>query len=74
MASLYLDEDEIVGVTGKKRPSAQHRALNEMGLTHKIRPDGSILLSRSHYEAQLGGDSPTPKKKKPGPNWDAMNA
>lgn len=72
MAAIFLDEDEIQAVTHKKRPSAQHRVLNEMGVTHKVRPDGSIIVLRSHIEQQLGGSVAGSKKKDPVPNWEAM--
>lgn len=72
---LFLTVDEIINLTGKKRRPSQVIALRFMGIDHKIRPDGSLLISRSHVEKLLDGDSRIPRiKERIEPNWDAINA
>lgn len=44
--SLVLTDAEIRAVTRKQRPSAQVRVLRAMGIAHRIRPDGSVLVLR----------------------------
>jgi hypothetical protein len=58
---------EISQLTGKKRPSAQMRALRFMAIDHKRRPDGSVVVLRS----QLGVAYPSnPPTKRTEPNWN----
>ncbi|GIZ54047.1 DUF4224 domain-containing protein [Noviherbaspirillum aridicola] len=70
----FLDRDEIAALTGKRRRSSQREVLNALGITHKVRPDGSILILWAHVTQVLGGEAA--KGRAPGiePNWDAMNA
>lgn len=71
---MFLTADELRELTGKARPSAQLRALRSMGIEHKVRPDGSLAVSRSHVESLLGGaagDKVTAPKQ---PNWSALDA
>lgn len=72
MAALFLDDTEIADLTHKRRPKAQGEVLNSLGITHKVRPDGSLIVLRSHVERQLGGEVATPSKKDPVPNWGAI--
>jgi len=53
--SIFLTRDELKGVTGRTQRAAQIRALCDMGIDFKIRPDGSPLVSRLAYERALGG-------------------
>lgn len=73
MAAVFLNEEEIELLTEKKRHSTQQKILNALGVTHKVRPNGSLVVLRSHVERVLGGHVPTPVKKEPEPNWDALN-
>jgi hypothetical protein len=46
-----------------------------MGIVHKIRPDGSIVILRDHITKVFGGDLDTLRRKVPKPvepNWSAM--
>jgi hypothetical protein len=64
---LCLTDAEISQLTGKKRPSAQMRALRFMAIDHKRRPDGSVVVLRS----QLGvAYTSTPPSKRTEPNWN----
>ena len=63
---IYLTEDELKGITKRKKYAAQTRALNEMGIEYRVRPDGSPLVSRLAYERNMGGTNPkNPPKESP---------
>lgn len=46
-----LTPQELETLTGKRRPSAQSRALDFMGVFYRKRPDGSLAVLASHVEA-----------------------
>ena len=68
---MFLTEDEIIELTRKTRRDAQSRALRFIGIEHRPRPDGSLIVLRSHVEALLGGES-RGKVKDPQPDWSAI--
>lgn len=63
MDSMFLTEDEIADLTKKQRHSAQVRVLRGLGVEHKVRPDGSIVVLRTHAERLLGERAPKSKIK-----------
>lgn len=73
---MFLETEEVNELTGKKRKSAQIRALRSMGIEHKIRPDGTVAVSRNHVEKILGGSIPESDtiKEKFKPDWSALYA
>jgi hypothetical protein len=71
--SLFLTPEEIKQLTGKEKRNAQIRALNQMGIVHKVRADGSPVVLESHVNKVLGGSVQT-KNKEAEPNWGAMHA
>ena len=72
---VCLSPLEIHQITGRKRRPSQVRALRFMGIEHRIRPDGSILVSRVHVEKLLDGDSVKRRiEKYTEPNWSAISA
>lgn len=46
--TLVLTPDELVEYTGKQRSKAQARALKDMGIPYRLRPDGSPVVLRVH--------------------------
>ena len=70
---MILSNDELEGLTSRTQAAAQARVLDFMGITYTKRPDGSLVVSKSHVEHLLGGvyDS---KPNKLEPNWKAMRA
>lgn len=72
--SMFLTGDEIIDLTGKKRRSAQMKELNSLGITHKVRGDGSLVVLRSHIENELDGKSRVSLEsvKDTQPNWEGM--
>jgi hypothetical protein len=69
-ATLCLTEDEVSQLTGKKRPSAQLKALRFMGIDHKRRPDGSIMVLRAHLGVTYGDGTGNTAAKRTEPNWN----
>lgn len=71
--SFCLNKRELYLLTCKVRYKSQIKVLNQMGITHSVRPDGSVVVLRSHIESKLGAD-----RKARGstfePNWEALNA
>lgn len=66
---MILTEDEIIALTKRKQHHAQACVLRAMGIAHKQRPDGTLVVSRIVVEALLGVSStPAPKTKEP--NWE----
>lgn len=59
---MFLDQEELRELTGREKPSAQARALNFMGIEHKRRPDGSIVVLREHVAAVMGVSHTEPDK------------
>lgn len=57
MCAMFLTDDELTELTGKRQNAARIRVLNSMGVQHKIRPDGSIAVLRAHVE-RLFGEKP----------------
>jgi len=72
MATTFLSKEEVAEMTGRVQRSAQTRELTHMGVIHKLRADGSVLVLRAHVEQLLGYQSEA-KKKPPEhvPNWAA---
>lgn len=69
--SLFLTDADLIELTRKQRPHAQVKVLRALGIEHRVRPDNSLLVSRSHVELVLSGKHystlPTPE-----PSWDAL--
>lgn len=69
-SSTFLSEDEVIDLTLKRRRSSQAVALRFMGIEHRMRPDGSLAVLRTHVEQSLGVViSERKTKQEPGPNW-----
>lgn len=74
MTSMFLDHEEIKGLTNSSRRDAQTKALRAMGIEHKVRPDGSIAILRDHINKVFDGipDSARKTVKAIEPNWSAI--
>lgn len=73
MAAVFLNDDELQQLTQKKRHCTQRKVLNAMGIAYKPRPDGTLVVLRSHVERIFGGKVSEPPKKEPEPNWAALH-
>lgn len=70
---MFLTPEEIAELTGKQRRGAQRAVLNALGIQHKERPDGSLLVAREHVLQQFGAAAEGVKlKKEKEPNWGAL--
>lgn len=69
---MILTDAELEALTKRKHRDAQRAALVALGVEHKVRPDGSLIVSAAHIERLLGG-LPKGKVRAPAePNWDAL--
>lgn len=50
MSDICLTDEEIEMVTRKTQHAAQARELNRLGIDHKVRSDGSVLVFRSQAD------------------------
>lgn len=70
MQGLTLTAAELQEITGKRRYRAQARALAQMGISYRIRPDGFPLVARSHFDEIMGAESS--RRREVEPDWSAM--
>ena len=71
---MLLNDAEIADLTHRTRHRAQAVVLRAMGIEHKQRPDGSLVVLRAHVEHLLGGTTPAKVSKAQEPDWDSINA
>lgn len=69
---MFLSDDEIEELTKRQRRPAQARVLAFMGIEHKLRPDGSVAVLRSHVERVLGDGAASKDRKKTEPCFDLV--
>lgn len=71
---MFLSPEEIEHLTGRKRSSSQVAILRTMGIEHMVRPDGTVIVSRSHLERLLDGRLEIGLESRAGhqPNWEAI--
>ncbi|QRQ88488.1 DUF4224 domain-containing protein [Cupriavidus oxalaticus] len=55
---MLLTTEELRELTNRVRRHAQASVLNSLGVAHRIRPDGSIIVLRAHVEHLLGASTP----------------
>lgn len=72
MLRTFLDVAEVAQLTGRTRSDAQVRALRFMGVEHRVRPDGSVAVLRSHVQQVFGGSGAVPSAKAAEPDWSAI--
>lgn len=64
MSSTFLSSDEIREMTGRVRHKSQALVLAALGIEHKVRPDGRMLVLRAHVVQSLGGTVKTPTRQR----------
>lgn len=69
---MFLDDDDLIALTGKTRRDAQARALDFMGVGYKLRPDGSVVVMRASVEHCFGFGLVSKKTRKPELCLDAI--
>ena len=71
---MFLNDSEIEKLTKRKRAKAQQRQLNAMGIQHKVRADGSLVILHAHVDKLLGGDVQSGRQRPARePNWEALS-
>jgi|DEB19_MinimDraft_2_1074335.scaffolds.fasta_scaffold393791_1 hypothetical protein len=65
---LHLTDDELLSLTHLRRPSAQARALQVMGVPYRTRPDGTLLVGRIAAERALTGPAPAEPQRQAAAN------
>lgn len=50
MSSMFLEKDDVEKLTMRKQCAAQVRTLRFTGIRHRIRPDGTVAISRAHVD------------------------
>lgn len=70
---MFLLSEELGELTGYKTNSHRAAALNQMGIEHRLRPDGYPLVMRSHVAKLFGGEPQrvAPEYELPWGNLDA---
>ncbi|VVE10664.1 hypothetical protein PTE30175_02545 [Pandoraea terrae] len=62
MSQTFLTQDEVRELTGRTKFKSQDHVLSVLGIEHKVRPDGSMIVLRAHVEQLLGcGTSKRPR-------------
>lgn len=51
--TLHLADDELLSLTHLRRPSAQARALQVMGVPYRTRPDGTKVVTSRYAVRKL---------------------
>lgn len=67
--SLWLNDDELIELTGYRQREKQKRALAELRVQFRIRPaDGFPLVAR----AQFGAERLTGTSRRREPDWSSL--
>ncbi|WP_240804925.1 DUF4224 domain-containing protein [Cupriavidus oxalaticus] len=61
---MFLTAEEVRQLTNRVQRRAQAVVLNSLGVEHKIRPDGSIIVLRAHVEHLLGAGTPAYRQER----------
>ena len=69
---MFLDDEEVEMLTGKQRRNAQAKVLCFMGIEHKLRPDGSVAVLRSHVEKLFGENAVATVRRKTAPDFSMV--
>jgi hypothetical protein len=71
IGAMFLSADEVVELTGRRQRESQAQALRMMGIEHKVRADGRLVVLRSHVEQQFGISIDRRKGATTEPDWSA---
>jgi hypothetical protein len=68
---MFLTREELTLLTGRRQRVSQAQALRAMGIQHRIRPDGHIVVLRRHVELLFGVEAERRTAVEPMPDWSA---
>jgi hypothetical protein len=68
---MFLTEDELVTLTGRKTARTQSVVLSQMGINFKLNAIGKVIVLRSHAEQVISGERNRSAKIFE-PNWAAV--
>ncbi|MDR6583550.1 hypothetical protein J2W50_001748 [Herbaspirillum frisingense] len=66
-----MNDSEIKALTKRSRSKAQQKQLNAMGIQHKVRADGSLVVLSAHVDKLLGGDVQSSRPARQS-KWEAL--
>lgn len=70
---MFLNQQELIELTGRQTRTAQVKALRYMGIEHRVRPDGTVVVLQAHVDKTFGGVSDKiTKLKRVEPNWSGV--
>lgn len=69
---MFLTREELVALTGFKRPSTQARWLRERGWRFDVRNDGSVILHEAEVKARLCSRSVRKEEQRTEADFDAL--
>lgn len=69
---MFLTEQQLIELTGKKYAAAQARQLVFMGIQYKKRGDGSIAVLKAHIDKMFDGVYSENQPSLIQPNWAAL--
>lgn len=69
---MFLSADELVRLTGRRRPSAQSRWLAARGWRHDRGADGSVIVHEDEARRQLCGGSTGRSVRREEPDLEAL--
>lgn len=70
---LFLTASELEGITGKKRRANQAAWFTTNGIKHRYRADGTLVVSRRHFEFSMGDKLDQMFIGFPEPDFDSIN-
>jgi hypothetical protein len=73
VTGFLLTPTEVRELTGRIRRGAQVLALRTMGIEHRVRPDGSVAILRSHVEQLFGGGVLSLASRKTTPDFSLVS-
>lgn len=62
---MVLSPDELRELTGKRKPHAQRVVLTALGIPHRTRPDGSLVVMRQVVQTVLEVSEHRPQLRLP---------
>lgn len=66
---MFLDEDEMIKLTGRRQPGKQLRYLQEKHVPHSTDDQGRAVVMRDAVLQFMLGNTPGKQKKQTAPNW-----